>query len=83
MSLARKALVIAPALVAWAFFALGGIQAVTVWAGFGFMIPDEFMMLAGGLAGTAGMFVLGLVAWVFWGLLGLLLGVLAEGSERA
>jgi hypothetical protein len=47
------------------------------------MIPDEFMMLAGGLAGTAGMFILGLLAWVFWGVLGLLLGLLAEGSDRA
>ncbi|WP_397380306.1 hypothetical protein [Pseudomonas sp.] len=83
MSLARKASILAPALVAWVFFALDGIQAVTVWAGVGVMIPDEFMMLAGGLAGTAGMFILGLLAWVFWGVLGLLLGLLAEGSDRA
>lgn len=81
MSLARKASIIAPALVAWAFFVLGAIQAVTVWAGAGVMVPHEFMMLAGGLAGTAGMFVLGLLAWVFWGLLGLLFGALAEGSH--
>ena len=40
-------------------------------------------MLAGGLMGATGVLILGIVVWVFWGLVGLVLGMLAEGGVRA
>lgn len=82
MTTQRPAQILA-ALLPFGFFALGAVHAITVWLGMAYLIPSEFLMLAGGLVGAMGIFILGLVVWIFWGLLGLLAGLLVEGSVRA
>ena len=34
-------------LLSWAVFALGAIHAIAIWAGYAYLIPFEFLMLAG------------------------------------
>lgn len=56
--------------IAWALFLVGASHAWLIWTGQFDHVPESALMLSAGLFGTAGLVVLGLVAWCGWALIG-------------
>ncbi|EKF8205645.1 hypothetical protein MOQ67_31120 (plasmid) [Pseudomonas sp. LY-1] len=67
-----------PEYLAWLMFLAGVANATLIWSGVFAAAPQAFLLLFGGLFGTAGIALLGLLMLATWCALGLLLAALTR-----